>query len=153
MGELQRWAFAAFHAAALVLVGVWLVHLSAALGDLLGGLDTALGLGLYALLWGIVWWATGEAFGEAAPAASSLRTRAWAGFRYGALTGAGFLLVVLAGTFVAFLVAGGNLLSVLVVAVVGGLAALLVGGAIGAVFATLDAPLVRLGQRLVPDDR
>lgn len=150
MADLVRWTFAAFHAAALTLVSVWLIHLSAALGDLLGGLDTALGLVLYLLLWGVVWWATGRAFDDAGPTERSLRARAWAGFQYGVLTGVGFLLVVLAGATVAFLVAGGELVSIAVISVVGSIVAALFGGAIGVVFAAVDGPLARVGERLVP---
>jgi hypothetical protein len=149
MADLVRWTFATFHAAVLVLLAMWFVHLSGGLGDLLGGLNTAVGLGLYALLWAIVWWATGQAFDEAAPDSSSPRERAWAGFRYGAVTGMGFLLVILAGAFVVVAVTGGGLLPVVIIGVVGGLVALLVGGLIGAAFAMLDAPLVRAGEHLV----
>ena len=133
-----------------MLVAVWLVHLSGALGDLLGGLDTALGLGLYVLLWGLVWWATGKAFARVDPASGAPRERGRAGFRYGALTGAGFVLVLAVLAFVAVLAGGGALVPVLIVGTVGSLLALLVGGAIGILFALLDAPLVRAGERLVP---
>lgn len=150
MADLVRWTFATFHAAALVLVAVWLVHLSGALGDLLGGLDTALGLGLYVLLWAIVWWATGRAFDDAPPGSSSVQARVTAGFVYGGLTGAGFLLLVLVGAIVVFLVTGGQLLAVAVLGFVGGIVAFIVGGLIGVAFAMLDAPLARAGERFVP---
>lgn len=152
MADLTRWAFASFHAAVLVVVAVWLLHLSAALGGLLGGLDTALGLALYGVLWGLVWWATGRAFDAAAPTERSLRARAWAGFQYGALTGVGFLLVVLVGATVALLVTGGALVPVAVVSVVGSMVAVVLGGLVGVVFAAADAPLARVGERLVPGE-
>lgn len=153
MADLLRWAFATVHTGLFVLVAVWLAHLADALGDLLVGLDTALGLGLYAVLWAITWWATGRAFDAVPPGTGSLRERATAGFLYGALTGAGFLLVVVVGAFLATLAGGGQLLPILFVGLVGTVLALLVGGTLGVVFALLDAPLVRVGARLVPREQ
>lgn len=153
MADLRRWTFATVHSGLLVLVVVWLVHLGGALGDLLGGLSTALGLGLYLVLWGVVWVVTGRAFDAAPPATSSARDRATTGFVYGGLTGAGFLLALVVGGFLVVLVGGGELLPILIVGGVGSIVSFLVGGLVGGAFALLDAPLVHLGEGLVPDGR
>jgi hypothetical protein len=52
--DLFAWALSTFHTARLVAVLVLLVHLSGGLGDLLSGLNTLLGLVLFALLWAVV---------------------------------------------------------------------------------------------------
>lgn len=153
MADLQRWTFAAFHTSLLVLLAVWLIHLSGALRDLLGGLDTLLGLGLYGVLWAVVWVATGRAFDDAPPGTSTPRERAKAGFVYGGFTGAGFVLIVLVGATLVFLVTGGELLFIAAFGVLGSVVAFVVGGLVGVAFGLLDAPLVRAGERLVPGDQ
>ncbi|WP_255196425.1 hypothetical protein [Halorarius litoreus] len=153
MADLRRWTFATFHTGLLVLLAVWLIHLSDALRDLLGGLDTLVGLALYAVLWGIVWLATGRAFDAAPPTESSTRRLLQRGAVYGALTGVGFLLVVLVGGFVAALLLGGQVLSVLIFAFIGAVVAAIIGGVIGVGFALLDRSLLRLGARLTPGEQ
>lgn len=153
MADLTRWAFATVHTALLVLLAVWVLHLSDALRDLLGGLDTLLGLALYAVLWAVVWLATGRAFDAAPPTSSSTRTLVKQGFLYGALTGVGFLVVVLVGAFLATLVFGGPVLSVLIFAFIGTVVAAVVGGVLGTGFALLDRSLLRVGAKLSPGER
>ncbi|AUV83515.1 hypothetical protein C2R22_19260 [Salinigranum rubrum] len=55
---LSAWAFASFHAALLLVVPLALAHAVApnAVGGLLAGLDTLVGVALYLVLWGSTWW-------------------------------------------------------------------------------------------------
>lgn len=153
MAELCRWAFATFHAAVFVLVAVWLVHLGGALGDLLSGLDTAAGLGVYAVLWSVAAVATDRAFAAAPPTETPPARLASIGFQYGAVAGTGFIVVVVVVAFFAVLLLGGELLQVLLLGLAGVIGATVVGGLVGLGFALLSAPLVRAGERLAPGDR
>ncbi|WP_255150030.1 hypothetical protein [Halorarius halobius] len=150
MGDLQRWAFAAFHTALLVAVGVWVAHLTAGLGDPLAGLNTLLGLALYAVLWAVLYLATGRAFAAAPPGDSGLRALLVAGAGYGAATGVALLAgLVVVGAVVAVVTLGGSL-TILLVGLFGTVVGAVVGAVLGVVFALLDAALVRLGARVVP---
>lgn len=151
MGDLRRWAFAAFHAAILVAVAVLAGHLTIDLGDPLAGLSTLLGLGLYALFWLLLWVVTGRAFAAASPSDASLRELLVAGAGYGGATGVGVVLVVVGGGgALAALVSGGNPLTFLLFGLFGSLVAAVVGALLGVGYALLDAALVRVGERLVP---
>jgi hypothetical protein len=141
---LLAWALASFHAALFLLVPLTLAHAVApvALGDLLGGLDTAVGITLYLVLWGSTWWSNRRylAASDFDDARGTLRT----GARWGAPTGLSLLLpVVLAALLVATPVFA------LLLLVVGGVVALLVGAAVGTVFAGVDLALDRLAGRLL----
>ena len=56
---LLTWALGAFHTAVFVLAAVSLAFEGGGLGNLLGGLNTPVGSGVYALLWLTTWWFTG----------------------------------------------------------------------------------------------
>lgn len=66
--SLIVWSLGAFHAATLVAVLVALGHTAGALGDLLGGLNTVVGLALYLFLWGLSWGATRSVLARVPPA-------------------------------------------------------------------------------------
>jgi hypothetical protein len=53
---LLVWCLAAYHTGLFVLVPLTLLHWAGALGDLLGGLSTVVGLVLYLALWATTWW-------------------------------------------------------------------------------------------------
>ncbi len=149
MAELRRWAFAAFHTALLVAVGVLAVHLGGAVGDLLRGLNTAVGLGVYGLLWAIAWAVTGPAFAAAPPAAAPIRGLVGHGALYGAVTAVGFLLaLVLGGGTLPVLQGDLSVSAVLLVASIGSVAATVVGALVGALFAAIDGLLARTGAAL-----
>jgi hypothetical protein len=149
MAELRRWAFAAFHTALLVVAGVWAVHLAGSVGDLLQGLNTAVGLGVYGLLWAITWAATGRAFAAAPPVSASRRRQVGYGALYGAAIGIGFLLsVVLGGGGLLVVVGRFDALALVLVAAVGSVAATVIGAVIGACFGAIDGVLARIGETL-----
>jgi hypothetical protein len=141
---LSAWALASFHAALLVLVPLALAHGVApnAVGGLLAGLDTLVGVALFLVLWGSTWWSNRRylAACEFGDSRGVLR----AGARWGAVTGLPLFGCVVVAAFVAT-----NPTFALLLLVVGGLAALLVGAAVGALFAALDVALDRVAVRLV----
>jgi hypothetical protein len=127
------------------------------LGDLLGGLDTLVGLGLYLALWASTWWTTRQVLRSVADAGTDASTVAVVGTggKWAGANGAVFFWILLAGFAVVnvprdlgtaleavpfLLVAGG----------VGSLLALGVGGFVGVLFAALDLALVRAARLLVP---
>jgi hypothetical protein len=143
--HLLAWALASFHAAAFLVVPLWLAHAIApeAVGDLLGRLDTLVGIALYLVLWGSTWlsnrrYVAATDFGDA-----------WGTFRagagYGAVTGLPLLVcVVLAVAVVVNPVLAG------VLAVAGAVVAPLVGAAVGSALAGVDLAVDRLAGVLLP---
>lgn len=140
---LLAWGLASFHAAALLVVPLWLAHLVApvAVGDLLGGLDTRVGLGLYLVLWGTTWYSNRRylAAGAFETPTRTLKT----GATWGAVTG----LPLLGGVVLAVFFATNPAFAALLL-VAGGVVAPLVGGVVGVVFAGVDIVLVRVAGRL-----
>jgi hypothetical protein len=89
---LDAWAYGALHTTVLTVVGVLALHLSGALGDLLGGLSTGLGLLLFVLLWATTYWSNRCLLRRAPPGEASVRAVLAGAAAAGALTGAAFLL-------------------------------------------------------------
>jgi hypothetical protein len=141
---LLVWALASFHAAVLLVVPLALAHAVApvALGGLLGGLDTLVGVGLYSVLWGSTWWSNRRylAASDFEDVAATVRV----GARWGVVTG----LPLLACVVVAALVVT-NPFFAGVLLVVGGVAALLVGAVVGSVLASVDVALDRIATALL----
>lgn len=153
MADRRRWTFAAFHTALLVAVGVWLGHLAGAVGDLLQGLNTAVGLGGYALLWAVGWLVTGRALASAPPATASGRELVSYGALYGAVTAVAFLLaaLVLVGPLLV-LRQGVSVSAVLLLGSIGTVAATIVGTVVGVIVAAIDSLLARAGVALARVD-
>jgi hypothetical protein len=141
---LSAWALATFHAAALLVVPLTLAHVVApdALGDILAGLDTLVGLALFLVLWGSTWW-TNRRYLAACAFADASGTLA-VGARWGAVTGLPLLGCVAVAAFVAT-----NPTFAALVLVAGGLLAPLVGAVVGVGFAALDVALDRVAAALV----
>jgi hypothetical protein len=139
-GELA-WALAAFHVATLVAIGLFALAATGALGSLLQGVHTATGLGLYLGLW-VITWRTNRRWLDAT-ALRGVRTTVVSGARWGAVTGFGGLLLVLAVVGLAV----GEALLVAALALVGTPLSLLVGGVVGAGFALVDLLIVAAGRR------
>lgn len=138
---LLAWALASFHAAAFLVVPLALAHAVApeAVGGLLGGLDTLVGVALYLVLWGSTWLSNRKyvAASDFDDAWGTLR----AGARYGTVTGLPLLLcIVLAVAVVVNPIFAGVLL------VVGSVVAPLVGAVIGSLFAGVDLAVDRLAR-------
>ena len=142
---LLVWALASFHAAAFLVVPLALAHAIApeAVGDLLGGLDTLVGIALYLVLWGSTW-LSNRRYVAATDFADPWRTFR-AGARYGTVTGLPLLAcVVLAVAVVVNPVFAGVLL------VAGVIVAPLVGAVIGSVLAAVDLAVDRLAGVMLP---
>ena len=140
--SLLRWALASFHAATLLVAPLALLYAVGALGSLLQGVHTATGLGLYLALWGLTWWTNGRWL--AATRFDGLRETAVPAATWGAVTGVGFLFVLL----VAVAVSLPEPLFVAVLALVGAPVSALVGAVVVAGFAALDLLIVAAGERL-----
>ncbi|WP_435067983.1 hypothetical protein [Haloplanus sp. C73] len=140
--SLLAWVLAAFHTATLLVPGLALLYAVGALGSLLQGVHTATGFVLYLSLWGLGWWTT-KRWLAATPLAVERETLT-AAATWGAVTGVGFLFVILAVVAVTLR----ELLFVAVLALVGTPVAALVGAVLGVAFALLDTLLVGLGTRL-----
>ncbi|MFB6308976.1 MAG: hypothetical protein ABEH35_06570 [Haloarculaceae archaeon] len=155
--SLLSWALGSFHAAVLVTVAVAALHWSGTLGDLLSGLNTAVGLVAYAILWGATWFGTRWALGDETLerlAAGDVWFPVRRGMLGGAAVGGGLVIGggVLAG-LAAVVVNPPAVVAVLIFLGVGGLVALAVGAAVGGLFAGLDAVLFGLARRVSADDR
>ncbi len=153
--NLLSLALSTFHIAFLVAVGVLLAHLTGGLGDFLKGLNTLLGLGLFAVLWAVVWWATGNVLAVVSVSdvvswsgtkAVILRGTLWGG-AVGVLFFAGFVAVAV----LSFLFRPTGAIqpsSVLLILLIGGAIAFGVGGIVGISFAVLDVALIRVAHRV-----
>lgn len=150
------WSLASFHTALLVTLLLAGLYATGAVGELLGGLDTVVGLGIYGYLWALTWWTNRRWLEDVGLALAELpsepRVVVGAALRWGAVAGLLFLvgpLVVLVGLFV---VDGGfgALPFVVLTGLVGALLAAAVGALVGGVFATLDLALLRVSTALVP---
>lgn len=148
---LIAWSLGAFHAATLVAVLVALGHTAGALGDLLGGLNTVVGLALYLLLWGLSWGATRAVLARVPPAVIETGGTG-AAVAWGALGGAGagaaFLVGLVLVAVAPAILGSGEPLAVVFILSIGATAAAVVGAAVGGLFALLDVALFRLAGRV-----
>lgn len=163
--SLVVWALASFHAAALTVVPLAMLYLDGAVGDLLAGLETSVGLGLYLALWGLTWWTTRNVLRELREYPedeenaddASFTAVALVGGKWGGVNGTVFFWVLLAG-FAALNLptelgrALGAVPFLLVAGGVGTVLALGIGGIVGVLFASLDLALVWVARALVPGD-
>lgn len=152
---LLGWCLAGYHVALLVSLLLTGLFLAGAVGDLLAGLDTTVGLALYGYLWAVTWW-TNRRWLASAGLVGGRRPDprvVFAGaMKWGGATGVLFLaapLVVAA----AFLVAeGGPEVTpfVVLVALVGTLLAAATGAVVGGLFAAFDVLLLRTSRAVLP---
>jgi hypothetical protein len=159
---LLEWSLAAFHAGFLFAGVVALLYAGGGLGELLGSLNTLLGLGLYALFWASTWWTTrqatrGIAWGALrdpwAPLDHFWRVVVWAGVNGLLLFGAVFVVIVtnaLATALAGRALLGAMTSFVFAVGVLGTAVAFAIGAVAGIVFLLLDSALLALANRLVP---
>lgn len=139
---LLAWALASFHAATLVTAGVGTLYAVGALGSLLQGVRTEVGLGLYLSLWGITW-ATNRRWLTDADL-RGVRGTCVPGATWGAVAGLAFLAVLLAVVGLTV----GEVVLVAALALVGTPVAALVGALVGGGFALVDLALLGVGRRL-----
>lgn len=144
---LVAWSLGAFHAAGLVALLIGLGHADGSLGDLLDGLNTATGLALYLVLWGLSWLTTGRVL-ERVDLSANPGPAIWWGMVGGSVTGVAFLLVVGLGVILPNLLTDladiGQVAFLVVILSVGVLVAAIVGAVLGAAFAVVDLALYRL---------
>jgi hypothetical protein len=148
---LTAWALATVDVTLFVSLAVLVAHASGALGDLLGGLNTVLGIALFAYLWLLVglavrWVLAGASLGE-----TRLRTLALRGVAAGAVSGVTFLLgvvlvVVVPRVFTTTL----EPLSAALITLFGVVLAAPVGALLGLAFGLLDVGFFRLAGYAVP---
>jgi hypothetical protein len=142
---LLAWGLASFHAAVLLVVPLWVGHAVApvALGGLLDGLDTLVGVALFLVLWGSTWWSNRRYL--ATSALETPRGTVVAGAKWGAATG----LPLLGCVVLAALVATSPVFAA-VLLVAGSVVAPFLGAVVGAVLAGVDVVFDRLAGTLVP---
>ena len=153
-------ALATFHTSLLVLLGVFLIYLIGDLGEALDGLNTIVGLLLFAYLWSINWITTAGALRSF----SSLTEPPWwevarGGLLWGGATGAAVIVILSTAVGVGSLVYGVGTADLDVVKGVyiypflgaaGGGPAFIVGAAFGFAFAAVDYVLLRLANLAAP---
>lgn len=155
---LVTWCLGTFHVAVLTVVAVLALQHGGAVGDVLSGLDTAIGLGLYAFLWIITWWTTRRGLravwrdGRGPTWKHGLvRALAWGG-----VTGVVFFVGLFAALLVVLVAQGEDVLATLGFGLVGAVVAALVGAVVGGVLGLLDVALLRAARMLdgtAPNDR
>ena len=143
---LTAWALATVDVTLFVLLAVLIAHASGALGDLLGGLNTVLGVAVFAYLWVLVSLAVQWVLAEASLAEAQLRAPALRGVAAGAATGVAFLLGVVVVAVVPRVVTTSlEPLSAALITTFGVVLAAPVGALLGLAFGLLDVGLYRLG--------
>jgi hypothetical protein len=157
--RLIAWALGTFHAGVLLVTLILLLHVTGGLASLLGGLNTATGLALFAVLWVTTVWSTnrtlqgtlGPALQTDVPVYRLVGRAVWRGGINGAafLAGAGLILaipIVLSGSRSAIysLLAGA-----LFFATFGLVGAFVVGCTVGLLFAGIDALLLMAARALL----
>ncbi|SEO54763.1 hypothetical protein SAMN04487948_103172 [Halogranum amylolyticum] len=147
---LLVWCLAAYHTALFTLVPVVGLHWTGALGDLLGGLSTTVGLALYLLLWATTWWTNRRLLATTPFEPSAWREILTGGVKWGGVTGSCFLLELVVVAVVQVAIDGGlgvpdvaSVLPLLLFLALGAATAFVVGGLVGVVQAVLD--LLALG--------
>ncbi len=156
--SLHTWTLGAFHTAFFIFALLLLIYLGGGLGNLLGGLNTLIGSGVYALLWATTAWTTRRAVGKAG-ASPLLGGVTWNllgdGGLWCAVNGALFLAVFVV-PFAVFAVAvnvpqaSGDLVRFLILLLISLGAAAFVGLLAGLAFSILDVACLLLAARLLP---
>lgn len=143
---------ATFHVGLLVAALVAGLYLVGPLGELLAGLRTSLGLGLYLALWATTWWTNRRWFGTVADPDGDAPASVVVGSagKWGGVNGVAFFWTVFAVTFLPLAVLERDVVPALFVLVVGSLLALGIGAILGALFAALDLVLFGVADRLAP---
>jgi hypothetical protein len=151
--KLVTWALATFHATAFVLAIVLFAYSRDALGGVLGGLNTFVGLGLFVALWATTYLTTSRALKGLDLISSPRDRRVYPRrtLRWGAVNGMSFLVILGTVALVAAIastrpgqVTSGILVPALFIAPIALVASAAVGGAVGALFGIIDLGLFGL---------
>lgn len=144
------WALATFHASLFMLVALLFLYWQNVLRNILPTLNTAVGLGLFVLLWAITWWTTRRAVAGMHDDSAIVGLAA----RWGGVNGVLFLLIAGAGAALALATTeptGPSVLPFLGAALflaIGSLFAFAIGAAVGTVLGFIDAALLQVARRL-----
>lgn len=143
-------SLATFDVTAFVLLAVLAGHASSALSELISGLNTVVGVLVFAYLWALVLVVMRWALGQVSFEDSSLGTLTLHAFGAGGLVGLAFLLgIVVVGTLPAVLTGNLEVLSFVLIAAIGGGIATVVGGIVGLLFGLVDLLAYRAAGRLL----
>jgi hypothetical protein len=148
--DLTTWTLATMNTVVLVVALVVGVHASGALADLLGALNTLVGVAVFLFLWGLFVFSVRWVLSDASMGESPLRSLALRGTAAGGTAGICFPLLVLAVAVVPAVLTGSITPRAILLfgAIATGLAAL-VGAVLGFVAALFNAGLYRFAGRVV----
>ncbi|MFC7046641.1 hypothetical protein ACFQH6_15625 [Halobacteriaceae archaeon GCM10025711] len=147
---LLVWALATFHVAALVSVAAVALHANGVLGQVLGELDTLVGVGLFVVVWALTWWSNRRWLTDVSLADDG-QGAVVAGARWGGVEGVLVLVAPLLVLVVVLVAQGGSVPVLAGLGVVALLVAGVVGGVVGAAFALVDVTLVRTAEYVLPE--
>ena len=165
--RLLEWSLGTFHTGFFFTILVTLLYVTGALGSLLAGLNTAVGLAAFALLWLTTWWCTRRALrgmgGNTWEGRVNFRATLYRAMVWGGINGLLFLIGPLA-IFILFsilsLAVGNipNLPFLLLAILIGSIIAFGVGLLTGLVLGLIDSVLFKISRRIVqrlhvPHDR
>ena len=158
--KLVIWSLATFHATAFVLAIVLFAYSRDALGGVLGGLNTFVGLGLFVALWATTYLTTSRALRDL-DLIGSARDRGGyprRALRWGAANGMSFLAILGVVAIVAAIantrpgqVTSGILIPALFIAPIALVVSAAVGGVVGAIFGIVDLGLFAVAGLTTPD--
>ena len=165
--RLLEWSLGTFHTGFFFTILVTLLYVTGALGSLLAGLNTAVGLAAFAWLWFTTWWCTRRAIRGAGRTAWQPRTEFWRiigrATLWGGVNGVVFLLGLIAiATVVSILSLDAETIANLFLLLPAGLIALAIacvlGLLIGLILGLIDSVLLEVSRRIVqrlhvPHDR
>ncbi len=150
LDRLVVWALATFHASLFMLVALLFLHWQDVLRNILPTLNTAVGLGLFVLLWAITWWTTRRAVAVMEDDSDIVRRAA----RWGGVNGVLFLAIAIALGAVGLAVTEPSARSfqllggVAFFLTVGSLFAFAIGAVVGSVLGLIDLALLRVARGL-----
>lgn len=149
LDALVVWALATFHASLFMLVALLFLYWQDVLRNILPSLNTAVGLGLFIVLWGTTWWTTRIALAGVTQD-GDLIPRA---LRWGGVNGLLFLSVLVTGVGVSAALGQpaqlfGALFGVFFFLMIGSLFAFVIGAVVGTVLGVIDLSLLRIARRL-----
>lgn len=150
LDALVTWTLATFHTSAFLLVALLFLYSQGVLHQVLQGLSTAVGLALFAALWGLTYATTDQALSGLEDDDAFIGR----GLRWGGVNGVLFLWVLVLVQGTALVLAGlrdplGALLFGLIFLAIGSIVAFGVGALVGLIFANVDLALLALARAMV----
>lgn len=148
---LTAWTLATFDVSLFVLIAVIVGHVSGALGDLLAGLNTVVGVIIFLYLWALFTFATRWVLGEAPLAESSISLIFLRSIAAGGVAGVVFLLsIVLIAVIPSAVSRSIQAVSVALIAIIGATVAAVIGSVVGLVAGLLNMAVYRVAGYVLP---